>query len=111
MVEGGSQYLVDGETHYQRNKENYISRTTARRRELTQWLWDLKAETGCVDCGNKDFRVLDFDHIGPKTITPTKMLQKGWGKERMLEEIKHCEIRCANCHRIVTHERRQALLV
>lgn len=111
MAEGGSQYTVDGQTHYQRNKENYISRTSIRRRELAQWLRDLKVASGCVDCGNNDFRVLDFDHVGPKTITPSQMIVKGWGKERMLKELEQCEVRCANCHRIVTYERTQALLV
>lgn len=53
----------------------------------------------CVDCGNTDTRVLDFDHLRDKKEKVSKMLSSyTWAK--VYEEIEKCEVRCANCHRI-----------
>lgn len=55
----------------------------------------------CVDCGEKDPRVLDFDHINPsrKRRPIAKMLSGHNSWRSILLEIKKCKIRCANCHR------------
>lgn len=57
----------------------------------------------CVDCGNSDIRVLEFDHVGIKTDAISELLDKSL--DRIKNEIKQCEVRCANCHRIKTMER------
>ena len=58
----------------------------------------------CVDCQNCDIRVLEFDHLLNKKFNISEMIGKqSW--EMISEEIVKCEVRCANCHRIVTHER------
>jgi len=58
----------------------------------------------CVDCGNADIRVLDFDHRDPAE----KSFCISWGyhkrPEQIMKEIEKCDIRCANCHRIKHHE-------
>lgn len=56
----------------------------------------------CVDCGEKDIRVLDFDHrdASVKTAGISRMAVGGhycWA--RILQEIEKCDVRCANCHR------------
>ena len=109
MTNSGSQYLVDGKTHYERNKDAYIARTTEQKNRIRDYLRKRREESGCVDCGIKDWRVLDFDHVGVKTITPAKIINKGWSQARIDKELEQCEVRCANCHRIITVER--ALLV
>jgi hypothetical protein len=55
-------------------------------------------EHPCVDCGNEDYRVLDFDHIGKKEFNIAEMWTKPWAE--VLIEISKCVVRCANCHRI-----------
>lgn len=61
----------------------------------------------CIDCGNTDIRVLDFDHVRDVKINNiATACQKAWKLEKLIAEIKKCEVRCANCHRIVTYERR-----
>lgn len=61
----------------------------------------------CVDCGNSDIRVLEFDHVkGVKLYNVSYMVTKAYKLELIKDEIEKCEIRCCNCHRIVTHERR-----
>jgi hypothetical protein len=61
----------------------------------------------CVDCGLDDIRVLEFDHRPGefKTGIIGKMLVDSVSWRRILQEIAKCDVRCANCHRIVTAER------
>ena len=56
----------------------------------------------CVDCGIKDWRVLQFDHIKEKSANIADMI-KGNSLLKIKNEIKKCVIRCANCHQIKTH--------
>ena len=61
----------------------------------------------CVDCGNSDARVLEFDHVrGKKLYHVSYMVQKAYKLDLIKEELSKCEIRCCNCHRIITHQRR-----
>lgn len=60
----------------------------------------------CVDCGNFDVRVLEFDHVkDTKLKNISKLISQGSRLWRLEAEIKKCEVRCANCHRIKTIER------
>ena len=62
----------------------------------------------CTDCGNDNIVVLDFDHIrGEKVANISQIVSNGSALRSLLREIEKCEVRCANCHRIVTHQRRQ----
>lgn len=104
---GGSQYKVNGETHYARNKQSYINKASQRRRYLSQYLWRVKRFCGCKDCGIKDPRVLEFDHIkAGKTMNPTMIRSSGWGMAKVKTELRLCEVVCANCHRLRTYTRR-----
>jgi len=61
----------------------------------------------CIDCGNSDIRVLEFDHArGVKLYHVSYMIQKAYKLDLIKDEIEKCDIRCCNCHRIVTQERR-----
>jgi hypothetical protein len=54
----------------------------------------------CVDCGEPDPVVLDFDHVrGEKSFNVASMISETCSWERIEEEIRKCEVRCANCHR------------
>ena len=60
----------------------------------------------CLDCGNDDTRVLEFDHAktprnGAKTIS--SYFQGSW--ERLEKQLEPCELVCANCHAIRTWDR------
>ena len=59
----------------------------------------------CVDCGNTDPRVLEFDHIGVKAMDISRAIRNCWSEENLLKEITQCEVVCANCHRIRTADR------
>ena len=61
----------------------------------------LKAETGCVVCGEKDPLVLDYHHLNPteKSFTVSRVAIKEGFTPCVLAEIAKCEILCANDHR------------
>ena len=65
----------------------------------------------CVDCGNKyHFSAMDFDHIVPHLKKENISVLLGTASQSgepedyktLVEEVKKCELRCANCHRIKT---------
>jgi hypothetical protein len=60
---------------------------------------DALAASGCVDCGEADVCVLDFDHVSGKTATINHLIRREVGLRRLHDEIARCEVRCANCHR------------
>ena len=53
----------------------------------------------CVVCGEKDFDVLEFDHIGEKTKGISRMVLDGAKFEDIKKELDKCQVLCANCHR------------
>jgi len=57
----------------------------------------------CVDCGETDIVVLEFDHLSDKEFNIS--MKMSCGIEKLMVEIAKCEIRCANCHRRKTAER------
>lgn len=59
----------------------------------------------CIDCGEDDPVVLEFDHIkkkGKKKSGVAELVKKGYSWEVVEAEITKCEVRCANCHRLKT---------
>lgn len=59
----------------------------------------------CVDCGESDPVVLEFDHVrGEKAFSVSTGVRKSW--KTIEAEIAKCDIRCANCHRRKTAQER-----
>ncbi len=52
----------------------------------------------CVDCGERDLRVLQFDHVRGKKLTEVSKL-RGCSLKRVQAEVAKCVVRCGNCHR------------
>lgn len=100
-----------GKRHYEANKEKIKARTRKRNKEqriknkrFVDWV---KSRSCCVDCGETDPLVLDFDHvIGEKKHNISDLARSSYSREKIMEEIDKCEVRCANCHRKITHKRR-----
>ena len=71
-------------------------RIEARRLKLYYYL----VKHPCVDCGEIDIVVLEFDHVrGKKSHDVNRMLSKDYSWTKIEEEIVKCDVRCANCHR------------
>ncbi|WXX09704.1 HNH endonuclease [Mycobacterium phage MS810] len=63
----------------------------------------------CVDCGEGDPIVLEFDHVrGEKLGNLSEMINRGASLKRIVAEIEKCDVRCANCHRRITAKRNGA---
>ncbi len=87
------------------HKDKKARRAHKIRNEVRLLLNELKSNP-CVDC-NKTFLpiAMDFDHIKDKIRPIARMLSTAYKIELILEEIKKCELVCANCHRIRTRRR------
>ncbi len=94
----------------QTHKELYRAIRRRRRERLKSHIREKKNKP-CADCGRRyPYYVMDFDHRPEH--------QKAFGIGRYIgtvvvstyakvdEEIAKCDVVCANCHRIRTHNRR-----
>src|SRR5713101_3507910 len=85
-----------------------ITRTTKKRNQRISEdnrtkLFAYLSQHPCVDCGETDAHVLEFDHVkGKKSNNISKMVMDGYSWSTIETEIAKCEVRCANCHRIST---------
>ena len=89
---------------YRKSPEKWIEKAKRRnvrvRRENRIKLIRYLQQHPCIDCGESDVVVLDFDHVrGKKRHDVTRMAALCYSWEVILKEITKCEIRCANCHR------------
>lgn len=96
---------------YYANREARTAQVAQKRRsyrdEAREFVLSYLSTHPCVDCGETDLVVLDFDHVrGQKIRTISRMIYGGDSLTTIREEIEKCEVRCANCHRIKTAERR-----
>jgi len=71
-----------------------------------RWLYGQLAEASCVDCGLSDPVVLEYDHVGDKRGSVTRLAWSGYSRATLKAEIAQCEVRCASCHRRRTVESR-----
>lgn len=80
------------------------------RAKKRDFIREVKQASGCMDCGETDWVVLEFDHRDPTEKNPflrasgTNANSKGrtwlmmsWPDLRT--EIEKCDVVCANCHR------------
>jgi len=97
--------------YYARNREAHIrvimARKAVQRQIALVAVGDYLLEHPCIDCSEGDVRVLDFDHREDcdKTAEVMKLVQDGYGLRRIMAEIAKCDVRCRNCHALVTYER------
>lgn len=90
--------------HYARNVAYYVdkaARANSRQRaeNYTRLIEYLRGHP-CVDCGEADVRVLQFDHVDPATKTTEVSGLLQWATwQRVFTEIEKCVVRCGNCHR------------
>jgi hypothetical protein len=99
--------------NYERNKTSYVEkakRNGARyRKEAIEWVLQYLMTHPCIDCGESDPIVLEFDHReGEKKLAAvsTLMTQMKASLKTIKAEIVKCDVRCANCHRRKTEKER-----
>ncbi len=94
---------------YQRNKKKHKRRTyrqkSDRQQRAQDFVWDYLSTHPCVDCGESDPIVLEFDHVrGRKKKTLSKMVNHGYSISAIKKEISKCDVVCRNCHARRTHK-------
>lgn len=95
---------------YEKNKATHMANVAARKKKTVAENRGNTArylsEHPCVDCGESDIRVLEFDHISDdKVANISKMVLDGLSWTTILKEIEKCEVRCKNDHARKTYER------
>ena len=95
--------------HYLANRQRYIDnahrRTHAIALERARYIIGYFLTHPCVDCGETDPLVLEFDHLHSKLFNISQALRdRNW--QSILDEIAKCEVVCANCHRRRTARQR-----
>ena len=88
-------YAHKGEEGKAKNLENRRKRMEVAKK----YIWDYLSNHPCIDCGETDPIVLEFDHVlGTKKLAVTQMATDGYAIEPIKEEISKCVVRCRNCH-------------
>ena len=114
--------IAKSKEYYQKNKEKIYKRTKAYiQKDPEKWkTWkskwgkqayqktmeyfrNYKAEHGCIVCGIKEPIVLDFHHRVSKEKKHgiMYMISGEYSIERILEEVKKCDVICSNHHRLL----------
>ena len=94
---------------YEKNKETHIANMYENRvRKQTdgrEYVWNYLSTHPCVDCGESDPVVLEFDHVrGEKRASLSRLIRNGHSIEVIEKEISKCEVVCANCHKKRTYK-------
>lgn len=89
------------EVWYPKNRQKHIRLQKQRKLRYIDKFRILKSERGCLECGEKDPRCLDWHHVDPKDKLGSvrEMAWLGWALDRIMDEIKKCIVLCSNCHR------------
>lgn len=90
----------DRRYYAERGKTERLARQRARIDAARTWMADLKTGIPCTDCGGIfPIFVMHWDHLPQfaKTGDISAMVANRT-REAVLEEIKKCELVCANCH-------------
>lgn len=88
----------------QKQQRNPRKRETQKviRDERRNYIVSILRASQCVDCGNSDWRVLEFDHRTQKEKEFNIADSVHYSVARIQKEIDKCDVVCANCHRIRT---------
>jgi hypothetical protein len=85
---------------YQRTKGKYRERRKQNMLKNREYVFEILKQSSCVDCGESDPIVLDFDHRDPSTKYRSVCdCVRDCALKRVKEEIAKCDVVCANCHR------------
>lgn len=91
------------------NRQQYIAKAVRRnavaRHASMRFVFEYLATHPCVDCGESDVVVLEFDHLRDKVKDISRMCSDAWSVDAIKAEIDKCDVVCANCHRRRTASR------
>lgn len=88
--------------HYKNNahRKDYIKANREKSlKSAEEYILEYLLKNPCIDCGEPDPIVLEFDHIDPSIKDGVISVLKRSSLSKVKKEIEKCEVRCANCHR------------
>lgn len=94
------------ENHKEEQLEKIKERNNLQRQASREFIREYLSTHPCVDCGETDPIVLEFDHIHSKYKDIAVLVKESYSIATIRKEIAKCEVVCANCHRRRTHHRR-----
>ena len=87
--------------YYAKNpqRKEYITKNRKNAwNEAKHYIYNYLLSHPCVDCGENDIVVLEFDHVSGEKLNSVSSIKRN-GLASTISEIEKCEVRCANCHR------------
>lgn len=105
---------ISAHKHYNANREKMVKRAMEYKpiaiKRNKEYIKNYLSSHPCIDCSEDNIIVLEFDHVkGEKENDIATGVNRAWSIEKLQKEIEKCEVRCANCHRIVTYNRRNTM--
>lgn len=108
--------LLESREYYRKNRDKILAKNKLRHKTPKARHWAKSARARyrkrnkdyvlcyldkhpCVDCGEKDIRCLDFDHVNGDKYKEVSYLVGASSINRVVAEIDKCQVRCSNCHR------------
>lgn len=89
-----------------RDMERHRAQRAVRKQQTQAYVLQYLLTHPCVDCGETDIIVLEFDHLNDdKVDNVASMMAQNLKLSRIVAEIDKCEVRCANDHRRATARR------
>ena len=101
-IETNKRWYRDNPDARPRRMDAYARR---RREQAHRLVLEYLREHPCVDCGETDPVVLEFDHLRDKVRNVSAMANAAQPWEKIAAEIAKCDVVCANCHRRRTARR------
>lgn len=105
---------IDADFHKKRSAASIVKKGILRRaaiKKIRAAILEYRQTHPCVDCGENDPIVLDFDHRirKDKQFSIANATSITVSIETLRAEMAKCDIRCANCHRRKTYKERYLL--
>lgn len=91
---------------YKKHKGTLIPRaivnSNQRREVVYNWLLDYFLEHPCVECGESNPVMLEFDHLDRNNKRKEVSCLMSHSRKTLEDEIEKCQVLCSNCHRLRT---------
>lgn len=97
--------------HFEEIVKTGVTRSSVRRAKIRVWFNDFLKSCSCVECGEDDYRVIDFHHRDRRTkeFEISKGLALIYNQEKIEKELIKCDPLCVNCHLVTHYEDREVI--
>lgn len=98
---------------YDKNKNLTFQRSKQSREKRKESIRKIKEDSPCFDCNiSYPYYVMHFDHLDSSNkVDKVSTILQNSGLESALNEIKKCQLLCANCHSIRTWKRQHNIKI